>query len=591
MSLLQTYRRLGSAHPKYIIAVVFLSGLSGILEALGLVVAVELVGTSSNLFGFTSFSFGLRGSQGIVVFLGLGTLSVATKFLSQYYLGKLYALTEQKLRTELLHKVFRSDWQSYLGLSLGKTNEMVLGRSQLIAITVSDLTTFGSEGLSAVLCLCVAILLSPPMAIGVCLFGFIILVAYLSVKRQLNHHAAKLPSLSSYLGETIQWLLSELKYVRASGGEAMAEERVSKILSEYQNSTFLIHFYRNIPHSLLQFCGLVLLAGVFFVSLQLRWVGLGEALVFMAIFYRIVPRIQLTYGNLTNLKVREPLVRSYHEYLDRVSSLPTARTGGAPLEFRSFIEMKSVSFSYRNNKKAGVKGLSILLKKGSFTALVGQSGSGKSTVLDLLTGLLEPTHGQITVDGKNLRDGDMGNWRQKIAVVSQSVPMLHATIAENIAWLQADVDEEKIIMAAKRANAWGFIQSLPQGLNTNIGLRGMTLSGGQQQRIGLARALYREPEILILDEATSQLDDISERRWLKEIHSLRGKLTIVMVAHRMKTVQLADQICVFQNGEMAALGNWQSLSRHSEEFNRLNAITLDSEVNHPMKPTDENPLH
>jgi len=238
------------------------------------------------------------------------------------------------------------------------------------------------------------------------------------------------------------------------------------------------------------------------------------------------------------------------------------RRGGKPFNGLSeSIRFQNVSFRYSERDRLAVNEVDLEIKKGSMTALVGASGAGKSTIVDLLLGIYDPTDGVIQVDSVNLADLSLMDWRSQIGVVSQNVAMLNLSVADNIAFGKTDSTREDIEEAAKEAHAHEFITEFSNGYDTLIGDSGHRLSGGQRQRIALARALIRKPQILILDEATSALDSVSERMIQKVIEEMHGELTIVAVAHRLSTVVSSDHIVVLQDGSVVEEGTHEELAK------------------------------
>ncbi len=236
--------------------------------------------------------------------------------------------------------------------------------------------------------------------------------------------------------------------------------------------------------------------------------------------------------------------------------LPLVRARGA-------IRFEDVRFSYDDDKSDALAGVSLDIPAGKTVAFVGQSGGGKSTLLSLIPRFYDPGSGRVLLDGTDLRDYRLGDLRRQMALVDQNVVLFNASIAENIAYGEADATRERIETAARRACAWDFIQKLPQGLDTPLGQDGGGLSGGQRQRIAIARALYKDAPILILDEATSALDTESERYIQQGLEELmRGRTTLV-IAHRLSTVQNADLIVVIQDGRVVEQGsNVELLARN-----------------------------
>jgi len=233
------------------------------------------------------------------------------------------------------------------------------------------------------------------------------------------------------------------------------------------------------------------------------------------------------------------------------------------------IGFENVSFIYPGTQEFVLKDLTFNIPKGETIAFVGVSGAGKSTIVSLLLGLYEPSHGRITVDGINLNQIQLKSWRAKCGTVDQDIFLLNASIAENIAFAMNDYTIEDIVRVARLAYAHDFVKALPEGYDTVIGDKGYRLSGGQQQRVALARSLMRSPEALVLDEATSALDSESERFIQKTLHDLHKSMTIVVIAHRLSTIANADQIIVLENGRIVEKGVFSELSNAGGRFERL----------------------
>lgn len=238
---------------------------------------------------------------------------------------------------------------------------------------------------------------------------------------------------------------------------------------------------------------------------------------------------------------------------------PYLPDGTRPLEqFTDRIEMQGVSFSYEPGQPV-LKDVSLAIESGQIVAFVGASGAGKSTLADVLTRFYDPTAGRVVLDGRDLRDYTLDSLRQKIAVVSQSTFLFHDTARANIAYGLEGVSEERIRWAAEKANAMPFIDEMPDGLDTVLGDRGDRISGGQRQRIAIARALLRDPELLILDEATSALDSVSEKLVQESLEYLMRGRTVVVIAHRLSTVENADHVVVLEEGKIAEQGAYDDL--------------------------------
>jgi subfamily B ATP-binding cassette protein MsbA len=233
------------------------------------------------------------------------------------------------------------------------------------------------------------------------------------------------------------------------------------------------------------------------------------------------------------------------------------------------IVVDGVSFLYDSDSNPALLDASFAIPAGKTTAFVGPSGGGKSTVIKLILRFYDPTAGRILTNDRSLREFDLASWRNQIAVVSQDGYLFNATVRDNIAYGRIGATDEEIVDAARQADAHDFIERLPDGYETVLGHHGMRLSGGQQQRISLARAIVRNPRILVLDEATNALDSISEH-WIQEtLEKMRANRTVIVIAHRLATIEQADQIIVLENGTVRERGTLRELVAADGLFARL----------------------
>lgn len=279
---------------------------------------------------------------------------------------------------------------------------------------------------------------------------------------------------------------------------------------------------------------------------------------FVLVLQRLNLRLARISGSLNRLTEISGSMQQVEELLDPADK-QFRRQGGVPFTgLEQGIRLEGVELTYPERQLKALLGIDLEIPVGSTVALVGESGAGKSSLVDLLVGLISPSRGRIVVDGLDLQRINLDSWQQKLGVVSQDVLLLSGSIRENIAFALPDAGEAAISVAAVAADAAGFIEALPEGYDTVIGERGFRLSGGQRQRLSLARALLKNPELLILDEATSALDSPSEARILQAVDRFAKGRTVLTVAHRLSSVVHADQILVLQQGRIVERG------RHGE---------------------------
>jgi ATP-binding cassette, subfamily C, bacterial len=305
---------------------------------------------------------------------------------------------------------------------------------------------------------------------------------------------------------------------------------------------------------------LMLLGGIVFASLQILNVAPASILLLLAVFTRLIPRLALGQSQLqaflSELPAFKNLMTIYRECVAN-AEIPGAAGPGPSLAHE--IRLERVGFRYDAQRPMVLEDLSLTIAAGKVTAIVGSSGAGKSTVADLVNGLLSPLTGRVLVDGAELTPQSARAWRRHVGYVAQDTVLFHDTVRANLRWAKPDASEKEMRESLSLAAA-EFVFELPQGLDTTVGDRGMLLSHGQRQRIALARALLRKPGLLILDEATSSLDLDNEKRILDAIAHLQDRTTVLLIAHRVSAIQRAQMIYVIDNGSVAELGDWESLS-------------------------------
>lgn len=297
---------------------------------------------------------------------------------------------------------------------------------------------------------------------------------------------------------------------------------------------------------------------------------------YVFVLYRIMPRmaaINFHLGLVINDWPNVERVAALLQMVDRPAEYVPDRPA---LTFDREIELREVELRYPASDKPALQGLSLTIPAGKMVALVGASGAGKSSIINLLLGFYDPSQGEILVDGKDLLQSDLAAWRRDIGVVDQETLIFSTSVTDNIRFGKPDATEEEIIAAAQAAHAHDFIKALPQGYNTELGDRGHRLSGGQRQRLAIARAIVHQPALLLFDEATSALDSRSERLIQQSLQSLRQERTLVVIAHRLSTIIDADRIIVLDEGRVVEQGNHKELLARGERYAALWRLQADT---------------
>lgn len=290
---------------------------------------------------------------------------------------------------------------------------------------------------------------------------------------------------------------------------------------------------------------------------------------------RLLPALHQSYSAWASIVGSHASLADTIKLLDQPLPADVLESTPPPLPFHDEIRFEAVRFHYSIDGPWVLDGLNLNIPKGARVGFVGSTGSGKSTTLDLLMGLLMPTEGEILVDGQPINGNRVRAWQKTIAHVPQSIYLADTTLAENIAFgvPRGNVDMQRVQLAARQAQIADFIENRPEGYKALVGERGIRLSGGQRQRIGIARALYKQASILIFDEATSALDNATEQAVMDTIEGLNRDLTIVLIAHRLTTIRRCDTIVELEHGRVAARGTYEQLLESSASFRRMARAT------------------
>lgn len=420
-------------------------------------------------------------------------------------------------------------------------------------------------------------------ALGV--FGLIYGVVALKARRKLKENSQRISEQGTLAIKSLQEGLGAIRDILLNWSQAAYCETYRKADMPYRMAYGSNLFISVSPRFAMETIGMVLIAGLaYFLSSQHG--GIGPSLPLLGALalgaQRIIPALQQIYwawasiaGNRASL---EEVIDLLNQPIPEEALKPPPKT----LDFHSQITFNGVWFRYLDTEPWVLKDLNLVIPRGCRMGFVGGTGSGKSTTLDLLMGLLEPTKGHIMVDGMEIRTGALRTWQQNIAHVPQSIFLADSTLAENIALgIPAElIDMKKVKRAAEQAMIADFIESRPEGYNALVGERGVMLSGGQRQRIGIARALYKDAGVLVLDEATSSLDNQTEKAVMACLDNLHRDMTILIIAHRLTTIQNCDQIVELEGGAVIAQGTYDELIEKSASFRLMATYRASSHEKH-----------
>lgn len=449
-----------------------------------------------------------------------------------------------------------------------KVNGVAFGVLQPVLTLISSVVL-----LAAIMAVLMAI---DPMAASVAALGFGISYALIAsvVRRRLKLNGERVAREQTQMVKALQEGLGGIRDVLLDGAQPMYCEIYRQADHPLRRAQGDSQFINASPRHAMEALGMVLIAALAYVLSQQKG-GVATALPVLGALalgaQRLLPALQQSYGAWVTIVSCQASLAETLALLDQPLPADASLPAPAPLVFKDSIRFDKVRFRYSAATPWVLDSLDLSIPKGARVGFVGSTGSGKSTTLDILMGLLPPTEGALLVDGQPVTGSHLRAWQRTIAHVPQSIYLADTTLAENIAFgvPTADIDMARVRQAARQAQIADFIESRPEGYEAFVGERGIRLSGGQRQRIGIARALYKQASVLVFDEATSALDNATEQSVMEAIDGLDRDLTILLIAHRLTTVRHCDVIVELDKGCVAAQGSYDELLARSAGFQKL----------------------
>lgn len=513
-----------------------LATISGCAEALGLVGMVPvLAGSDLNVGALL---------PRLLLLSAFLVLAALLRLAADRSIARLTVDVELDCRVEVGEALIAAPWKAVSDLSQGEVTAAVMSRSTAVSNAVAAFLQAITSGIIVLVLLVGACLIAPVLVGAAAVFLGIVAIIMRARLGFVRTNERRLVSATDEVGEQLSSSLADLKYLRLSASDRSWAENASasaEALAGYRYLQLVLPLGTRAIIDVTSAVFLTMLVGLGLVILE----DPASAIVFVALFARMAPRLQAVQHFTTISVAGYSWITSWKQSVLRLAAAPqsgsaacssTLTLGAAPR-----IEFKDVSFRYQEDAPNVIDKLNLIIRPGDRLAIVGGSGSGKSTFLDLLLGLFPPSQGQVLINGSLLDDEEFWSFRRSVGLVPQDVPLRRGSIRENIEWDHAK-SEERLQRAIDRASLRSFVDESPRGLETTIQSRNIGLSGGQRQRIGIARALYRDPSVLVLDEATSALDMTTEASFLETLDSLPSDLTVIAVSHRLAILDHVDNV-------------------------------------------------
>lgn len=463
------------------------------------------------------------------------------------------------LRKRLYDTVSGAQWEALAASRQADTINLFTTQCSQVSYGAAEIIHLITAVVSAAVSLGIALWLSVPVTIFVIVCGGISALMFRKLLKSSQAYGDEMIRINRSMYQELFHQLRSIKEVRTYGVQKEHAALFEQVSSSFRDAKLKYVRLRAFPSMLYSIAAAGVIGVFFLVCVLFFEMDTARLMVLVYVFMRLWPVFTGLIGRVNSILTTVPAYRKLSEAFDTLHAESAADTADTPLPFERDITFRDVSFAYRGATENVLRGVSFTLKKGTVTALVGRSGAGKTTIADLLLGLLTPTAGEIRIDGQALNAENLPAWRHSLGYIPQDPLILNASVRENLLRFHPHATEADMVDALKRAQAWPVIEGLPEGLDTLLGDEGVRLSGGERQRIVLARVLMGNPRLIVMDEATSAMDYESETAVRRAIAALDREITILIIAHRLATVRTAQYALVLEGGQITEQGELATL--------------------------------
>lgn len=561
-----------------IITLICISVFGGLLEGIGINSIIPLFSFVSkdqskptdaiskfieHIFSLIHIPYELKYLLVLIALLFIGK-SILT-FCTNYITDRIKTDYVKKTRTKLFGLTLQSNWLYLSKQKIGYLEKVLMTDIN----TYSALLTYISSTIilivNGLIYAAIAFSISPQVTLITIAVGGIFFLTFKPLVyrvRIISHQSADMMKrIANHINES----MIGMKTIKAMNLENAIVNRGEEYFEASRSMEMKLSVLASLTYVVTQPLSILLIIGLFIFSYKLTAFNFASFAVIVYVINKLFTYVQDGQARLQNINSLYPFLKSAFEYQTNAIENQEKQAGISSIDFNNSIHFNNVSFKYSSDRETLSK-INFEIKHGTITGIIGPSGAGKTTLVDLLLQLINPGEGQILIGQHDVKTISKETWRNHIGYVSQDVFLINDTIENNIKLHNPNISEEDMINASKMANIYDFVSSQPSGFQTPVGERGMELSGGQRQRVALARVLARKPEIIILDEATSALDNESEILIQKAIEELRGKVTVIIIAHRPTTVKNADTLMILQHGKIIEMGRPEELLQNTKSY-------------------------
>jgi ABC-type bacteriocin/lantibiotic exporter with double-glycine peptidase domain len=557
-------------------------GLVSILPFMAVLSNPDIVETNTtlkNIYHFTK-NYGIENNQqflfllGILVFVML-VLSLFFKALTIYVQVRFTTMCQYSISSRVIKGYLNEAYSWFLSRHSADLGKTILSEVAMVVTNgLNPLINLVVRSIVAITILILLIVIDPKLAVIVGLtLGLAYGLIYKLIRNFLKHISQERFKANQWRYTAVSEAFGAIKEIKLGGLEQIYTDRFSNPAKSFATHTASFQVLNQLPRFALEaiaFGGMLLIL----LYLMAQSGDFVNAVPVIALYtfagYRLMPALQGIYGSISQLRFVGPALDALHKDLLKLKAAKFDNDKNI-LPLKKNILLNNIDYNYPNSSRTALKNLHLTIPARSTVGIVGATGSGKTTTVDIILGLLKAQKGSLQIDGQVISENNKRAWQRTIGYVPQQIYLADDSIASNIAFGidYKDINQKKVERAAKIANLHDFVvKELPNKYKTTVGERGIRLSGGQRQRIGIARALYNNPQVLIFDEATSALDNLTEQIVMDSVHKIGSDITIILIAHRLSTVKECDTIFLLEKGELKAEGTFENLIKMSESFRK-----------------------